>query len=86
MATIPSSLEGGLLSIRLIEARGLQPPSNADLPQSVQSAFSHGSHGVVAGSAGSCVGGARKRESVQRQQFSLVTIYDLLRCEVEVLM
>lgn len=70
MATIPSSLEGGLLSIRLIEARGLQPPSNADLPQSVQSAFSHGSHGVVAGSAGSCVGGARKRESVQRQQFS----------------
>ncbi|KAL8278278.1 hypothetical protein RQP46_009310 [Phenoliferia psychrophenolica] len=63
IASSPST-SGGLLSIRLIEARGLQLPLGLDAPA--------GMGGGGGGGGGSVGGGAKKRESVQRKECSFL--------------
>ncbi|KAK4701588.1 hypothetical protein P7C70_g4643, partial [Phenoliferia sp. Uapishka_3] len=58
--TSPST-SGGLLTIRLIEARGLQLPMGLEAPERSAGLNGNGSSG-----------GARKRESVQRREFSFL--------------
>ncbi|KAI5479424.1 hypothetical protein MNV49_003568 [Pseudohyphozyma bogoriensis] len=67
-STINSTIEGGLLSIKLVEARGLRLPHGVDVPPAVVSGFQAGGASSVPSGGG--MPGGRKRESIVRQQYS----------------
>lgn len=62
--TPPASVEGGLLTIRLIEARGIALPHGIQLSTDYNSTHSS----AASSPSRSRVGGHQKRESVQRKE------------------
>lgn len=63
-STVCQKVEGGLLTIKLVEARGLQLPEGVELSSAVAS---NGSRPVSVGGSGA---GHKKRESVMRTECS----------------